>query len=276
MARGTTSPAKGSAVICAVLRFFAFSSTPHRLLDFLVTLFSGALAFWLRLGGVFPETMVQPAVQAYLLSAWTVCLLLWFGLGFFRAACAFASWQDVGKILLLTCATVGLAMLSGYLADRLVGIPRSLPLFHFGLLLVGFCSVRVFALLCASLVEERYSEDAFARQDCILVGETRLASAYIEVLRCERRSVSSIAGLLTSDQVDQEVRINSVPILGRPDEIGTVLQELKVHAIAVRQCVLLSPRDEIANNVLNLLDREGIEIVDFYAQLLGSTKSVAS
>lgn len=253
----------------ALLRFFGYNPNPHRFLDFLVILYSGALAFWLRMDGFYTETLAAPAVQAYLFSAWTVCLLLWFGLGFFRAACAFSSWRDVGRILLLSAATVGLSMLSGYIVDRLVGVPRSLPLFHFGILFTGFCAIRVFAMICASLAQEVRKESAFTRQDCILVGETRLASAYIEVLRQERRPTSSIVGLLTSDAVDEEVLVSSVPILGRPDDLPRVLLSLKVHAIAVRQLILLTPRNEITEDILCLLDREGIEIVDFHGQLLG-------
>jgi FlaA1/EpsC-like NDP-sugar epimerase len=194
--------------------------------------------------------------------------VLWFGFGVYKAACAFSTWRDVGSILLLAGATVALSMLSGYLVDRLTGVPRSLPLFHFGLLVAGFFSVRVFARLCASLASERKSDNAFSRQDCILVGETKLASVYIEVLRQERRSTSSIAGLLTDDRIDQETLVNSVPILGRPADLQKVLMGLKVHAIVVRQLVLLTTRSALADELLTLLDKEGIEIVDFYAQMI--------
>lgn len=260
----------GSRTFRSAVLFVAYNPTFHRAVDILFIMGVGGAGLAVRLGGLYPETIIKPAVQAYLFSAWTVGVFLWVALGLHRVAAAFSTWRDAARIVFLAGGTILLALLSGYLADRLDGIPRSLPVFHFGMLVAGLCGIRFLARGCAVLTREGQIIDAFARQDSLLLGDVALASVYIGVLREEHSSTSTIAGLLTVDPIDRETLVNSVPILGRPEDVREVLQELKVHGVVVRQVVLLCGRDRIPAELFSFFDRQGIELVDFYSQLMDS------
>jgi hypothetical protein len=242
-----------------------------RATDAAILLSVAPIGLVLRLLNTDPLVFQPPAVTAYMVASGLIGVILWIGAGLHRASWIHASWRELGLIVGISGVTVILASLCGFLADRLVGIPRSLPLFHGVGLVGGLCAVRMLARQLQVFSTPRQQISGFSRTDVLLIGGVDLAIVYLEASRGLGGQLSSIAGLLTDDSVASETLIASIPVLGPVDKLAQVLTQLKFHGVFVRQAVLLQHRDKLPEAIWPLLDAEGIEVSDFQFAVAGAS-----
>src|SRR5690606_2068308 len=184
-----------------------------------------------RLAALTPYLLLTLAVAAVVLPA--------FGTG--RTVWRLTTLKDYLHLAIATALIVTGGVALGFAFNRLDGIARSVPVLQGLVMLFALVGVRVGLRLRHAARQRpqplRMPDDEPART-ILIVGLSRLTEAYLLSIDEFARGRVRVAGLLGRREGDVGRVVLEQPVLGLPEQLGTVLQDLELHGVAVDEVVV--------------------------------------
>lgn len=214
------------------------------LFDLIWAAASGPLALLLRNPDIFHSSLSIEA-GLYSIVSFVFCLA---SFKFFRISTTmsrFFSAPDAVEVLSASAAGIAMGSLATFALVRLDGIPRSAPLIHFLVLMVGLVAGRTLSRLKFERASVRHQISG-REQRIIIVGANKAAFFYMRLLR-----EFSFGGEIVVALVDDGLRhigrrIHGRQIVGRPQDLGRIIREFQVHGIEVSKIVLAVALDRLS------------------------------
>jgi lipopolysaccharide/colanic/teichoic acid biosynthesis glycosyltransferase len=193
-----------------------------------------------------------------------------------RAVWRFSGLADYVRAVCAAVLIVIAAVTVSFVVNRLDGVARSLPILQAILLAVGLVGVRVFSRI---MYERRRRADRrdpvslpSSSDTVLLVGWSSATELFIRsVAEFGNRSIH-IAGILSQHDRHVGRLVQSVRVLGTPDDVREVMADLDVHGIHVGRLVIMTSFDRLSDTARQiLLEIESTTDVrlDFFAERLG-------
>lgn len=207
--------------------------------DAAVALASLPAAFWLRYGDLDAALAAMPDSAPWLfLAVFLPCARL---CGLWRGIWRHVSLPELAAIARTTLASVAAFTLLAFLLYRLEGIPRSLPLLHALLLLVGLGGPRIAwrALWEGALSDLLREMASGVRVEPVLViGTGPHVPVLVRELRRREEGPMRTVGLLTLADRGRGWQLAGVPVLGTVEELPALVRRLRRRGLPLERVVL--------------------------------------
>ena len=193
-----------------------------------------------------------------------------------RSVWRFSGLADYIRAGVASVVIVVGAVAIGFLANRLDGVARSLPVLQAMVIAVCLIGMRVLARIVHDQRRRRPHAEPVslpAASDTVLVvGWGNLTELYVRSVAELGKGSIHIAGILSPKERHVGRYVLSVKVLGVPDDIRDVLADLDVHGVNVGRVVIITPLDQLSDaarqSLLEIDSTSGMK-VDFFAERLG-------
>lgn len=219
-----------------------------------------------RLSALLPYLLLTLAVAAVVLAAFGTNRTVW------RLTTS-ANYLDLALATLLI--VVGSVVL-GFAFNRLEGIPRSVPVLQGLVMLFALVGMRVLLRLRHAARQRlrplQAMVDEAPTRTVLVVGLSRLTEAYLLSLLELAQERVRVAGLLGRREGDVGRIVLEHPVLGLPEQLATVLQELELHGVSVDEVVVatrFSKLSPAAREALLDIEQAGQISVRYLVERLG-------
>ncbi len=241
--------------------------------DLIIVMVASVVALALRENFIIKEARWSAFVP-YLLLTTAIAgpVLIVFQLD--RSVWRFSGLPDYIRTLAASILIVVGAVVLGFLANRLDGVARSLPVLQGMVMAVCLIGIRVLA----RIVYDRRRPHAepvslpAATDTVLVIGWGKLTELYVRSVAELGKGSIHIAGILSPKDRHVGRCVLSVKVLGVPDDIRDVLANLDVHGVNVGRVVIATPSDQLSDaarqSLLEIGSASGVKI-DFFAERLG-------
>ena len=223
-----------------------------------------------------PRAEALTAATIYAGLSFAIAVVVFPLAGLNRTLWRYTSLAELGRLQLAVTVTVLLALLATFAHTRLIDISRSLPLLQWFFLVAVMTGTR----LAIRVWRERgaVTEQQFLRgpktqsEHVLIVGVNRLAEVYVRALADFAAQRFSIVGFLANGTQLNGRLLRSYKVLGVPEDLLKVAQELEVHGTWLDRIVVtedlrrLSPS---ARQALLEFERSSEVKIDWLPELLG-------
>ena len=188
----------------------------------------------------------------FLLATLVMALAVFPLTGLNRSVWRFSSLHDHLLVTAAVSATVAGAVGIDFAYDRLEGVARSLPFLQFLTGTAFLTGVRVLHRLAHDFSSASRAAPALLRpgaqaspaKTVLIVGISRLAEAYLRAAAELAPGQIKIAGVASRSERHAGRLVSTHPVLGKPEDLGNILDTLEVHGIAV-DCVAVAVPFEV-------------------------------
>jgi len=193
-----------------------------------------------------------------------------------RSVWRFSGLADYVRAAIAAVLIVIGATAIGFIVNRLDGIARSLPVLQAVVIAVGLVGVRVFTRLIHSQRQQTSTQDPVklpSMDDTVLlVGWGNVTQLFIRSVAELSNGSIHIAGILSPQERQVGRLVQSVRVLGTPEDIRSVLADLDVHGIHVGRVIIATAFDRLSENarrVLREVESTTDVRLDFLSEQLG-------
>lgn len=158
---------------------------------------------------------------------------------------------DYTTVVVAVAVIVPAAVALGFLANRLDGVARTMPVLQAIIMVALLVGARV-------LTRERHRVRRSApalmtampgapggRETVLVIGLNRITELYLESLAEFAADSVAVAGLLGQAGRHTGRLVRRHAVLGTPEEVATVLRDLEMHGVTVDRIVLMSPFEKL-------------------------------
>ncbi len=227
--------------------------------DVALILLATLLGFVLR--GNLDVTQTEfVAFLPYLCATACVSVILIPAAGLNRSIWRFSSINDYLRVgIVVTGVSIGAVALS-FAYNRLDGVARSLPLLQIIVGVMVLVGARVIHRARHSARQRRKTSDSLRRipenvhqLNVLVVGVSRLTEAYIHALAELGMGRVRVAGIVGSAHRHVGRIVASHPVLGRVEDIESVLNRLDVHGVTIDRVVVAMPFELLPCDIVERL-----------------------
>jgi lipopolysaccharide/colanic/teichoic acid biosynthesis glycosyltransferase len=235
---------------------------------------SAILAVFIR-DNFVPWEQHLDAVTAYAAIAVAISAIVFSIAAIHKPLWQYTSLPDVIRILTAVTVALLLAVFISFIASRLEGVPRSIPVIQWFLLVSAMVGTR----MGVRLWKEQTRHDRVAQphadvEHVLVVGVSHLTELFLESVAEYASKKVEIVGIL-SEQPELHGRLLRFhKVLGTPDELPQVMAELEVHGVVLERVVVMQPFEHLsrrASEALLAVEKASSVKVDWIAELLGLT-----
>src|SRR5262249_19691861 len=182
---------------------------------------------------------------------------------YFSVDDAFGVGKAVMFAELMTCLVL-------FTVNRLDGIPRSTPLIHGLVLVVGLVIARtVLRMIDSDHPQKRLASEC---EHIIVIGSNPLSSLYIMFLDAYARGQRRVIAVLESRPRMVGRAISGIPIVGPPEHLEAIIAEYALHGIRTNRVIVGGDADLLSASELEeihrVCERSKIKL-DFVPELIG-------
>lgn len=198
--------------------------------------------------------------------------------GLNRSIWCLSAMADYLRAAVATLAIVTVAVVLGFLVNRLEGVARSLPILQAALVLCALVGVRVTSRLRYAGRDSNWAQamvlspSSQTGETILVVGINRVTELYLRSLAEYSPGRIKIAGLLATKQRHTGRLVQGHKILGMPEEVTSVLRALEVHGVGIERIVVTVAFDALSADaqaaLLDVERRSNIKI-EFFADNIG-------
>jgi lipopolysaccharide/colanic/teichoic acid biosynthesis glycosyltransferase len=175
-----------------------------------------------------------------------------------RALWRYVSLRDILHLIAAVTVALLLALLATFTFNRLDGVPRSLPVIQWFLLVTAMSGARIAARLLGEWRGRRarsdHESDRPIEHVLVIGAGDHLTELYL-------RSVAEFAprnfvveGILSPRDELHGRSMRSYKILGKPEDVRQIVAQLDVHGVTIDRLVVVRPPERLSRRA-----REGIE-----------------
>lgn len=182
--------------------------------------------------------------------------------------------RALGAAILIVASAVGL----GFLVNRLEGVARSLPVIQAHLIVFGLVGVRVAARLRHNgrgRGAVRPAPAAGAPENILVVGINLITELYLRSVAEFSGGRVEVMGLLVGKDSNTGRLMQGHKILGRPEQIASILGDLEVHGVPIGRVVVTLPFEELSSQARAALHdaQENLRVrVEFFADQISGVQ----
>jgi lipopolysaccharide/colanic/teichoic acid biosynthesis glycosyltransferase len=229
------------------------------------------LALFLRDAAVLS---IQGAPTAVLYCALSlVCTLIAFlALRVSHGISRFFSVHDAVSIIIAVVASGVTTTAILFTFTRLDGIPRSIPIMQGLILAIGLLLTRGAMRFFDKNDQRVEAVDHSAVEHIIMIGSSRLTALYIKLLHAHVPGQREITAVLDDNPKLFGRTVCGVPVVGSPDQLDPVIDELAVHGICIDRVIIggdESLLSEVALNEMRTTCAQRDIVIDFVPNLIG-------
>jgi lipopolysaccharide/colanic/teichoic acid biosynthesis glycosyltransferase len=253
-------PASRSAIR---IRFHGF--------DFVWALVTPGLAFYLSDAYRLNGNQADKTILIYLSVTFLASVL---SLLFFRVHDGVESYFSVHDALVVLKAVLVSEFVTCvvlFVATRLEGIPRSMPIIH-GLLFVAGIALARMATRASAAAAPAAHVASSTREHVVLIGANNFSALYIKFLKMSESASHDVVAILDSQSELFGRAIEGVRVVGAPEHLECLIAEYAIHGIEISRIVVageprsLSP--EQLYEITTISEKHQI-FLDFMPRLLG-------
>jgi lipopolysaccharide/colanic/teichoic acid biosynthesis glycosyltransferase len=246
------------------------------IIDFFLVAIATAVAFALRENFDFSWAKMSAFATYFGFTLATAAVVIPL-LGLNRSVWRYSSMTDYLYLLAASVLITFGAVAASFVATRMDGVARSIPILQPVLILVFLAGARVFMRLRhagrqKSVKQLSQEVQDLHRPSVVILGMTRLTELYLQSAHELNPGQVQVAGLIGRDERHTGRLMHRYPVLGVPDQIPEILKRLEVHGVFVDRILVTARRDSLSEDVLALLtDLEATSSVrvEWLAEALG-------
>ena len=224
-----------------------------------------------------PDRILQ--IIPYLLLTLSVAVPVLLAASLNRALWRFSRLADYLRITVAVIVTVLLAVAAGFILNRMEGVARSLPILQGLLMVCTLTGVRV-GMRLRHTIRDRNRILAtpllLPRETILVVGINTIAELFLRCVEENTGDGVKVAGLLAGAHRQRGRRLGLYPILGVPEELEKILNELAVHGVVIDRIVIATKFDWLpsaAQEALLHIERTSSIRLDSLSERLGLSKA---
>lgn len=200
-------------------------------------------------------------------------------LGSHKTLWQYTSLPDVLRIIAAVTVALLLAFFISFVANRLEGIFRSIPVIQWLFLTSAMVGTRALARIWHERARRDFPTRANAPvQHVLIVGVSHLTELYLESMAEYAATRFEVVGIL-SDKLEFRGRLlRRQTILGAPEELPKVMAQLEVHGTFVDRIAVMQPLDQLsrhASEAILTIERTSSVKVDWLVERLGFTEGAS-
>jgi O-antigen biosynthesis protein WbqV len=196
--------------------------------DSFVALLSFALALYLRLGDDIVTHSTFSVMAGAALLYTLCCVAVFLASGLYRGIWAFASVRDMMEICRASTLAVILYTIVGFVVTRLEGVPRTVPVIAWLLLMAGLGGSRMaFRLWRERRISALWERSGGCRMNVLLVGAGDETDLFIRAVSANPQSPYRIVGVVAENDKRVGRSLNGVEVLGTIDDLPQIVEKLK-------------------------------------------------
>lgn len=195
--------------------------------------------------------------------------------GVHRGLWRYASLADLLKVTGSAAVAILIALFLAFHLNRLEGLPRSIPLIQWFVMVAGLCATRVAARLAhgrsqrsgRTVVRDGWTP---APQNVLVIGLNPVAELYLGAA-AQARDHLVVKGILAEGKALRGRHVKLHRILGAPEDLLKVLAEYETHGVVIDRVALAASFEDLspaAREALLKAERMGVTL-DFFAERLG-------
>jgi FlaA1/EpsC-like NDP-sugar epimerase len=226
------------------------------------------------------ETRVEQlaALAPYLTVTMVGGVLAVWSLGLNRSIWRLSAMADYLRATGAALTVVLAAVAMGFLINRLDGVARSLPIIQGFLIGCGLIGVRALSRLhhkareARSAVRFPFPLSAPDTETILLVGVNSISELYLRSVAEFAEGRIKVAGVLTAKEHHTERIFHGHRVLGTPEDVVRILENLAVHGLVIDRIVVAVPLDRLslsARAALLELERGSTVKLEFFADNIG-------
>ncbi len=185
----------------------------------------------------------------------------------------YTSLHDFMRILAAVTIIILFSMFVLFTLERLVNLPRSVPLIQWGVIVAVMSCLRLATRLIYKQGSSRRVSLANQKKEQVLVvGLTNVAELYSRCVRDLASGSISIVGVLDESAELKGRRLHHHKVLGSPVDLPQILTQLNVHGVEVHRVVVTMPFKElskVSQEMLLRFERSGPLTLDLFEERLG-------
>ena len=206
--------------------------------DIFMALLSLPLSLWLRMGSSIDTVPTEFVVQSTVLFAVVAACVFW-PMGLYRGIWRYASMNDLIQITKAVSLAVLIFVPILFITSRAEFLPRSLPIINWFVLMTLLGGPR----FLYRLIKDRHfslTADPSGKPGVpvLLVGAGDEAEAFIRDLNRQPGAAYRVVGILDEKgrRIGQHIR--NVPVLGKPDDLASVMRRLALRAESPQRLIV--------------------------------------
>lgn len=231
---------------------------------------SGWIALMLRNSDYVQPSMISTALQYVMVTTSVAAVVfLWFRSG--NTLSAYFNTRDALNLAKAAVTTLALSSLILASLTRIEGLPRTIFVVHFLLLIAGAVTWRLlYRSLVGSSAQPRPRTDS-VRDNILLVGANRFGLLYSQLVDEFQSGHRQIIGFLDDRPAVSGRCLNGHPVVGVTADIEKISAEYETHGIEINRVVFAGGPADFAPDVVAFLeafaDARGI-VVEFLSETL--------
>ena len=229
-------------------RTYAFSH------DVIVAFIAFTLALYLRLGDDFFTHAPLSVMFGNAVLFAATCASVFLVSGLYRGIWAFASVRDLTEILRASTIAVFFYALVGFIIGRLEGVPRTVPVIAWLLLMAGLGGSRMaFRLWRERRLSALWERSGGGRMNVLVVGAGDETDVFIRAVSSNPQAPYRIVGILDEDNKRVGRQINGISVLGTVAELQPIIEKLRAHDRAPSRLILTRSMTRMNDKVVSQL-----------------------
>lgn len=206
--------------------------------DAAVAAIAFVLALYLRLGNDIAQLPLGAVFAALALFVVT-CGAVFLACGLYRGIWAFASLRDLTEILRASTIAVVAFVILAFLVTRLEGVPRTVPVIAWFILLAGLGGSR---MLLRVLRERRISalweRSGGGRVQVLLMGAGDEADLFLRAIGANPQAPFRVVGIIGENDKRVGRSLHGIEVLGTIDQLPAIMDKLRTRGKAPSRLVL--------------------------------------
>jgi lipopolysaccharide/colanic/teichoic acid biosynthesis glycosyltransferase len=187
----------------------------------------------------------------------------------------YTSLSDVLRIFGAVTLMIFLAVSLSFVSSRLEGVARSIPVIQWLILIGGLVWTRVFARIWYTFRNRPEAvQKQHAAEHVLIIGVSHLTELYLESLAEYAPKRLEVVGILAQQHLLYGRRLRDQMVLGTPENLSQVLEQLELHGIEVSRIAVTDPIQRLspsARSAILALERNSDMKVDWLPERLGLT-----
>ncbi|HUS97457.1 MAG TPA: sugar transferase, partial [Hyphomicrobiaceae bacterium] len=187
----------------------------------------------------------------------------------------YTSLDDVVRIIVSVTVALLLAVFVSFVASRLEGVARSVPVIQWFILVTAMIGTRAALRMWQERKSYNDSPDPHASVEHVLiVGLSHMTELFLQSVSEYASNRIDIVGIVSEERELRGRVLRFHKVLGAPEELPRVLAQLEVHGITLDRIVVMQSFNELsvpARDALLQVERSSSVKVEWITELLGLT-----